>query len=431
MTTPPRCALLFASVLTALTSATDAAAPAVRAPVKPRPSRLATGFQRGAPWHVGIFMSGEEEPRIGSGFFLDDKGAIAAVAHLMGEVRQILVALPDKRVVAADLEGVDENTDIALLRIATPSRARPSIAKPGSTRAGDRVMAVGQPFGLEHSVAVGVVSGKDRHFSDEAELMFIQSAVALNPGNAGGPLLDAAGATIGMNARAIVGPVGTPGASLAIPIDILLQVISELRRDNHTPPRPRLGMQFDDITPLMARSSGRQDISGAVTLPVPHGSLGEQLPLHAGDIVGWPMLRRGMAQGRLLLTAVLGIYAAALQAGREADVARALAMIGLTTGNLFLVAANMTAGDGLRAQSAPGARPFWGVSWAATAAPAAAVLVPAARGLLHFGAPASDEVACTLGVVAPSVVLGAAAGRRMSGARHSAAGGVEPWGKGT
>lgn len=115
--------------------------------------------------------------------------------------------------------------------------------------------------------------------------MFIQSDVALNPGNSGGPLLDSTGAIVGMNARTIVGPVGTPGASLAIPIDIVLQIVSELRSDGHAPQRPRLGAQFDDVPPLTAWSAGRRETSGALILSVTRGSLAEQMQLRAGDIV--------------------------------------------------------------------------------------------------------------------------------------------------
>lgn len=114
-----------------------------RSLAKPRPSSLASGFQRGAAWSVSIFMfvPGEEEPRVGSGFFIDDRGSIATAAHLLGETQQILVALPDRRVVAAEVEGADPNADIALLRVAAPPPVRPVFARSGGVRVGDWVMA--------------------------------------------------------------------------------------------------------------------------------------------------------------------------------------------------------------------------------------------------------------------------------------------------
>lgn len=289
MPRPPALARLFACVLLVLAPAALAAGAARdgRALSKTQPTSFAEAFQRGSAWSVGVYMfvAGEEDPRVGAGFFVDDKGGIATAAHLLGESQQILVALPDKRLIAAEVEGHDETADIALLRVASPPRVRPVFARPGSLRVGDWVMAIGEPFGLEHSVSAGIVSGKDRHFGDDGELMFIQSDVALNPGNSGGPLLDATGAIAGMNARTIVGPAGTPGASLAIPIDIVLQIVGELRQDNRAPARPRLGAQFDDVPPLTAWAAGRHETTGALILTVPRGSLAEQLQLRAGDIV--------------------------------------------------------------------------------------------------------------------------------------------------
>jgi serine protease Do len=251
------------------------------------PAGFAAAYARGSAWAVGVYMfvPGDDEPRVGAGFLIDDQGSLATAAHLLGDVQRILVALPDRRLLAAEVQGRDEAADIALLRITPPPRVRPVFAATGSLKVGDWVVAIGEPFGLEHSLSAGIVSGKDRHFGDDAELVFIQSDVALNPGNSGGPLLDAAGAIVGMNARTIVGPVGTPGASLAIPIDLVLQIVAELRDDGRAPPRLRLGAQFDDVPPLTAWSSGRRETRGALILSVPRGSLAEQLKLRAGDIV--------------------------------------------------------------------------------------------------------------------------------------------------
>jgi len=251
------------------------------------PASFAAAYQRGSAWAVGVYMfvPGDDEPRVGAGFFVDDKGGVATAAHLVGDARQILVALPDKQLLAAEIVGRDEALDIALLRISAPPRARPEFARAASLRVGDWVIAVGEPFGLERSMSAGVVSGKDRHFEDDGELVFIQSDVALNPGNSGGPLLDATGAIVGMNARTIVGPLGTPGASLAIPIDIVLQIIGELQEDSAASARPRLGAQFDDVPPLTAWTAGRRETSGALILSVPRGALAERLGLRAGDVV--------------------------------------------------------------------------------------------------------------------------------------------------
>lgn len=262
------------------------AAEAVRAS-RGHPASFAAAYERGAAWSVGVYMfvPGDDEPRVGAGFFIDDQGGIATAAHLLGAAQQILIALPDKRLLAAEVEGRDDAADIALLRISPPPRVRPVFGNTEHLRVGDWVIAVGEPFGLDRSMSIGVVSGKDRHFGDDGELLFIQSDVALNPGNSGGPLLDAAGAIVGMNARTIVGPIGTPGASLAIPIDIVRQIVAELRSDGPGRARPQLGAQYEDVPPMTAWSSGRRETTGSVILSVTRGSVAEQMKLRAGDIV--------------------------------------------------------------------------------------------------------------------------------------------------
>jgi Ca2+-transporting ATPase len=129
-------------------------------------------------------------------------------------------------------------------------------------------------------------------------------------------------------------------------------------------------------------------------------------------IVGWPMLWQGLLQGGCLLAATLAIYALALGAGRDADTARTLAVIGLTAGNLLLVAVNASAGVGWRALLAPGARAFWWVAGIAAVAQTLAVVVPGARRLLHFGLPAVDDLGLSLLAVTASVALGAALSTR-------------------
>lgn len=133
-------------------------------------------------------------------------------------------------------------------------------------------------------------------------------------------------------------------------------------------------------------------------------------------IVGWAMLWRGLVQGGCLLAATLGVYLLALQAGREADVARTLAVIGLTLGNLMLVAANMAIGSGLRTLANASSRAFWAVTVVAASALATAVLVPGPRRLLHFGVPAAEDLVLTLVTVALAVSAGAAWSARLRSA---------------
>lgn len=284
----------------------SAADPAPRAPVRAAPASFAPAFERASAWAVGLylFVPGEEEPRVGAGFLVDDRGSVATAAHLLAEGAQVVVALADRRLLAAQQVGHDPETDIALLRIDPPPRVHPVLAAPGQLRVGDWVVAIGEPFGLEHSLSAGVVSGLRRHFGDDGALAFIQSDVALNPGNSGGPLLDASGAIVGMNVRTIVGPAGTPGASLAVPIDIVQQVLTELRTAGEVPPRPRLGAHFDDVPPLAAWSAGQAQVRGALILDVERGSLAERIGLRHGDVV-LEMNGRTIADGADLVAALL------------------------------------------------------------------------------------------------------------------------------
>jgi Ca2+-transporting ATPase len=137
-------------------------------------------------------------------------------------------------------------------------------------------------------------------------------------------------------------------------------------------------------------------------------------PPRTGDdgIVGWPMLVQGLLQGGALLAAALAVYVLALQGGRGENVSRTLAIVGLTAGNLLLVAVNLTAGLGWRSLLTPGARAFWWVTLVATAALALAIAVPGARRLLHFGLPAAADLAAALATVGLAVLAGGAAGAR-------------------
>ena len=124
----------------------------------------------------------------------------------------------------------------------------------------------------------------DRHFGDEPELLFVQTDLALNPGNSGGPLLDATGDIVGMNLRTVVGAYGAPGVSLSIPIEIVLDIVAELRSSGSIV-RPRLGAEFDDVSAPVAVARGRSTVQGAMVSIVRRGSLAERFGLKVDDIV--------------------------------------------------------------------------------------------------------------------------------------------------
>lgn len=226
---------------------------------------------------------GDPAASIGSGFFIDGQGHIVTAAHVVTNVQSIVVKLADQRVLGAELLGVDNDADIALLKVALAEPIVPRLGSSLSLSPGDWVLALGEPYGLERTVVAGIVGGARRHFIEDSDVLFIQADLALNPGNSGGPLLDTSGAIVGMNSRIVVGGIGAPGVALAIPIEIVLQLAGELRAGGSR--RPRLGASFEDVPPQVALAAGRHYSSGALVKAVSPGGLGERLGLRPGDIV--------------------------------------------------------------------------------------------------------------------------------------------------
>lgn len=295
--------------------ATLAAAPVRAGSALPgaAPSTFAAALQRALPVTVGIYAVGRsaeaprstsgdllslpvrpaprdedragavEEGRIGAGFVVDRAGWIATAAHVVSGAQRIIVKLSDRRVVPALLVGADEDSDIALLRvpIALPE---PHFTTSDHLRAGDWVLAVGEPYGFSGSVAAGVVGGLDRHLSEEPELLFIQSDLAINPGNSGGPLIDATGAVVGMNSRNVISTFGAAGVSLSVPVEIVMRIVADLR-ENPVRARPKLGATFQDVSPPAALAAGRTQATGALMGGLMPGGLAEKAGIEAGDIV--------------------------------------------------------------------------------------------------------------------------------------------------
>jgi S1-C subfamily serine protease len=266
---------------------------------------FATALARAAPFAVGVYgiarnpqqvvaagAPAEAErgtsvlpyARIGAGFFIDTQGFVVTAAHVVADCDEVVVKLADQRVVTATVVGIDADTDIAVLRIASPGPVAPPLGRSTALRPGHWVLSVGEPYGLNGSVAAGIVGGTDRHFSDDPELLFLQTDLALNPGNSGGPLLDTSGEIVGMNMRTVVSAYGTPGVSLSIPIEIVLGVVAELRSGGSIV-RPRLGAEFDDVAAHLALARGRSTTQGSLITVVRRGSLAERLGLKVDDIV--------------------------------------------------------------------------------------------------------------------------------------------------
>ena len=265
---------------------------------------FAVAMGRALPFAVGVYGVADAEPvaegaaqgeaergeppmpyaRVGAGFMIDNEGHVVTAAHVVTDTDEVLVKLSDQRVLPAMVVGADTDLDIALLRIASPGPVAPPIGRSTQLRPGHWVLSVGEPYGLNRSVAAGIVGGTDRHFSDDPELLYLQTDIALNPGNSGGPLINAQGEIVGMNIRTVVGAYGTPGVSLSIPIEIVLSIAAEMRSGGSIA-RPRLGAEFDDVSPQQAMASGRGATQGSAVRAVRRGSLAERMGLKPDDVI--------------------------------------------------------------------------------------------------------------------------------------------------
>jgi serine protease Do len=222
---------------------------------------------------------------LGSGFIIDEKGTILTNNHVVSRADDIEVGISDGRKFKADILGVDEKTDIAVIRIKSKDNEKFPFAKLGNSkdiRAGDWAIAVGNPFGLEHTVTVGVISAKGRMIGGGAPFAkFIQTDASINPGNSGGPLFSTNGEVIGINTMI---QANGQGIGFAIPIDMAKAMIPELVEKGSVS-RGWLGVSIQEITPELAKSFKIENGKGALIAEVYEGSPAEEAGLKRGDVV--------------------------------------------------------------------------------------------------------------------------------------------------
>jgi serine protease Do len=220
----------------------------------------------------------------GAGFVLSDDGYIVTNAHLVAYMDEVTVKLTDKREFKAKVVGVDRRTDIALLKVDARGLSPVAIGDPSRLQVGDWVAAIGSPFGFDNSVTAGIVSAKGRSIPDETYVPLIQTDVAVNPGNSGGPLFNLRGEVIGINSMIYTGSGGYMGVSFAVPIDLAIKVADELRRAGKVT-RGRLGVEIQDVTPDLARSFALGQPLGALVTRIEAGSPAQGAGLAPGDII--------------------------------------------------------------------------------------------------------------------------------------------------
>lgn len=221
---------------------------------------------------------------LGSGFVIDSKGYILTNNHVVEGADEILVRLNDRRELVAELVGSDKRSDIALLKVKADNLPVVRIGSPGNLKVGEWVMAIGSPFGFDHSVSVGVVSALGRSLPTESYVPFIQTDVAINPGNSGGPLFNLDGEVVGINSQIYSRTGGFMGLSFAIPMDVAMNVAEQLK-EKGVVTRGWLGVLIQDVTRELAESFGMDRPAGALISKVLDDSPAAKAGLQAGDVI--------------------------------------------------------------------------------------------------------------------------------------------------
>src|SRR5689334_6477196 len=207
----------------------------------------------------------------GSGFIIKPDGYILTNAHVVGNGGEVTVRLTDKREFKAKVIGTDPRSDVALVKIDAKNLPVVEIGDPNKAKVGEWVAAIGSPFGFENSISAGIVSAKGRALPDEGYVSFIQTDVAVNPGNSGGPLFNLNGEVIGINSMIYSRTGGYMGVSFAIPIDVAMEVADQLQSHGKVT-RGRLGVQIQQLSQELAKSFGMKDAKGALVASVEPGS---------------------------------------------------------------------------------------------------------------------------------------------------------------
>src|SRR5262245_30017739 len=222
---------------------------------------------------------------LGSGFIISKDGYVLTNAHVVAGDAEVTVRLADaKREFKAKVIGADERTDIALIKIDAKDLPTVTLGKSSTLQPGEWVAAIGSPFGFENTITAGIVSATGRSLPADAYVPFIQTDVAVNPGNSGGPLINLAGEVVGVNSMIYSQTGGYMGVSFAIPIEVALEVSKQLRAEGKVT-RGRLGVRIQPMTRELAQSFKLEQPNGALIASVDPGSPADKAGLKPGDVV--------------------------------------------------------------------------------------------------------------------------------------------------
>lgn len=261
-----------------------------------QPGQLPPGLQELPPDHPlreffdrfggerGGAPEGFDAQSLGSGFITSPDGYILTNNHVVKNADEIIVRLSDRREFVAELVGQDERSDLALLKIEAAELPVVRLGKSSALEVGEWVLAIGSPFGFEHSATSGIVSAKGRNLPTENYVPFIQTDVAINPGNSGGPLFNLDGEVVGINSQIYSRTGGFMGVSFAIPIELAMNVAEQLKSSGRVT-RGWLGVLIQDVTRDLAESFGMDTPAGALVAQVVPESPAAKAGVQVGDVI--------------------------------------------------------------------------------------------------------------------------------------------------
>ncbi len=225
-----------------------------------------------------------ETSSLGSGFIISKDGYVLTNHHVIDGADEVIVRLNNRDEYDASVVGSDKDSDIALLKIDGKNLPTLKYGSSNSLKVGEWVLAIGSPFGFDHTVTAGIVSAKGRSLPSDNYVPFIQTDVAINPGNSGGPLFNMEGEVIGINSQIYSRSGGFMGLSFAIPIEMAVDVADQIKNTGKVS-RGWLGVLIQDVTRELAESFGMSNPHGALVAKVMEDSPAEQAGVQVGDVI--------------------------------------------------------------------------------------------------------------------------------------------------
>ena len=225
-----------------------------------------------------------EKTAFGSAFFISKDGYLLTNHHVVEDASEVTIVLNDRREIDAKVVGSDARTDVALLKVSGSNFPSLATGNIDQLKVGQPVLAIGSPFGFDYSASAGIVSAKSRNMLGETSVPFIQTDVALNPGNSGGPLFNQQGQVVGVNSRIFSGTGGYMGLSFSIPIDVAMDIADQLKKNGKVT-RSYLGVMLQDIDRNLAEAYKLSKPEGSLITQVAPNSPASKAGMRAGDVI--------------------------------------------------------------------------------------------------------------------------------------------------